>query len=78
MFKALAARGTEALGGRSRSPGRIGFFARERERDGRRVLLRVRGELEVGAGKQRTLIATAVHELLPAEAITMPTGKAWM
>jgi hypothetical protein len=52
----------------------------ERHREAVRLapFVRVRGELEVRAGEQRTLIATAVHELVPAEAVAMPTGKAWM
>ena len=34
--------------------------------------------VEIDSGEQRTLIASAVSELVPAEALAMPTGKAWM
>ncbi|MBM4414689.1 MAG: DNA polymerase III subunit alpha [Chloroflexi bacterium] len=36
-----------------------------------------RGELAVRAGEQRTLVATALRELLPADALAMPRGKSW-
>ena len=39
--------------------------------------MRVRGLLEERAGEQRTLIADSMEELLPAEALAMPTGKSW-
>jgi error-prone DNA polymerase len=39
--------------------------------------VRVRGELETRAGEQRTLVATSVETLLPAEALAMPEGKSW-
>jgi len=34
-----------------------------------------RGELEVRAGEQRTLVATTLRELLPADALAMPRGR---
>ena len=39
--------------------------------------MRVCGVLEERAGEQRTLIAEAVEEFLPAEVVSMPTGKSW-
>ncbi|RJQ12115.1 MAG: DNA polymerase III subunit alpha [Dehalococcoidia bacterium] len=36
-----------------------------------------RGELEVRAGEQRTLVAASLRELLPADALAMPKGKNW-
>ena len=36
-----------------------------------------RGELEVRGGEQRTLVATSLSELLPADALAMPSGKSW-
>jgi hypothetical protein len=36
-----------------------------------------RGELEVRTGEQRTLVASALRELLPVDALAMPHGKAW-
>ena len=36
-----------------------------------------KGELEVRAGEQRTLVATSIRELLPAGALAMPSGKSW-
>ena len=39
--------------------------------------MRVRGVLQERAGEQRTLIAEAVTELLPAKVLSMPTGKSW-
>jgi error-prone DNA polymerase len=36
-----------------------------------------RGELEVRTGEQRTLVASALRELLPVGALAMPQGKAW-
>ena len=35
------------------------------------------GVLEQRAGEQRTLVATALRELVPTEALVMPSGKAW-
>lgn len=37
----------------------------------------VRGVLEQRAGGQRTLVARSLRELLPAEVLSMPTGKSW-
>ncbi len=39
----------------------------------------VRGVLEqrAGEGEQRTLVASALRELLPAEVLAMPEGKSW-
>ncbi len=39
--------------------------------------MRVRGTLEALGGEQRTLIAETVEDLLPAQALAMPTGKSW-
>ena len=41
------------------------------------AFVRVRGVLETRAGEQRTLVASQVEELLPAEVLAMPTGKNW-
>ena len=51
----------------------------ERYRDVVRTaaFLRVRGKLERRAGEQRTLIASTLAEVLPAEAMLMPEGKSW-
>ncbi len=35
------------------------------------------GVLERRAGEQRTLVATSIRELIPAEALVMPSGKSW-
>ncbi|GMU41046.1 MAG: error-prone DNA polymerase [Chloroflexota bacterium] len=39
--------------------------------------MRVTGVLEERAGEQRTLIAEAVTEMLPMQALAMPAGKSW-
>ena len=39
--------------------------------------MRVRGVLEKRAGEQRTLIADAIEEFVPAEVLSMPAGKSW-
>ena len=51
----------------------------ERFRDDVRTapFVRVRGVLETRAGEQRTLIASFVHEVVPAEAFRTPEGKSW-
>ena len=41
------------------------------------AFLRVRGTLERRAGEQRTLVASSLHEIVPAEALRMPDGKSW-
>ena len=41
------------------------------------AFVRVRGVLETRAGEQRTLVASHVEELIPAEVLAMPTGKNW-
>jgi error-prone DNA polymerase len=37
----------------------------------------VRGVLEQRAGEQRTLVASALREMIPVEALAMPAGKSW-
>ena len=51
----------------------------ERFRDEVRTasFVRVRGVLEQRAGEQRTLVASSLHEVLPAEALRTPDGKSW-
>ena len=39
--------------------------------------MHVRGVLEHRAGEQRTLIADAIDEFLPADVLAMPSGKSW-
>ena len=39
--------------------------------------IRVRGIIEERAGEQRTLIAEAIDEFLPAAALSIPMGKSW-
>ena len=41
------------------------------------AFIRVRGTLEARGGEQRALIAETVEELLPAQALAMPSGKSW-
>ena len=41
------------------------------------AFLRVRGTLERRAGEQRTLVASMLQEVLPAEALRTPSGKSW-
>lgn len=51
----------------------------ERQRDVVRLasLVVAKGVLETRAGEQRTLVATSLRELLPAEVLAMPGGKSW-
>jgi error-prone DNA polymerase len=39
--------------------------------------VRVRGRLDTRAGEQRTLVADALAEVVPAEALRTPSGKSW-
>ena len=39
--------------------------------------VRARGVLDHRAGEQRTLVANALAEVVPAEALRMPAGKSW-
>ena len=57
----------------------IGRELSERERVTVRTasFVRVRGVLERRAGEQRTLVAAAIEELLPVEALRTPSGKSW-
>ena len=41
------------------------------------AFVRVRGVLERRAGEQRTLVASAMREVLPEQAMRMPSGKSW-
>ena len=41
------------------------------------LFLEVDGILEKRAGEQRTLVATALREVVPAQALTAPPGKSW-
>jgi error-prone DNA polymerase len=38
---------------------------------------RARGVLDERTGEQRTLVATSLEEIVPAEALRMPAGKSW-
>ena len=51
----------------------------ERMRDTVRTaaFVRTRGVLEKRAGEQRTLVAQSLEEMLPHEALKMPSGKSW-
>ena len=51
----------------------------ERFRDAVRTasFVRVRGVLETRAGEQRTLVASSIREVVPAEAFRTPEGKSW-
>ena len=51
----------------------------ERMRDTVRTaaFVRTRGVLEKRAGEQRTLVAQSLEEMLPHEALQMPSGKSW-
>lgn len=51
----------------------------ERQRDVVRLASFVvaKGVLETRAGEQRTLVATSLRELLPADVLAMPGGKSW-
>lgn len=54
-----------------------GLAAQERDVVQLAQFVVARGELEVRAGEQRTLVATSLRELLPADALAMPKGKNW-
>ena len=41
------------------------------------AFVRTRGVLDERAGEQRTLIADALDEIVPAGALPMPSGKSW-
>ena len=51
----------------------------EAERDVVRsaAFVRTRGVLDERAGEQRTLVASGLVEIVPAEALRMPAGKSW-
>ena len=41
------------------------------------AFVRTRGMLDERAGEQRTLVASGLEEIVPAEALRMPAGKSW-
>ena len=41
------------------------------------MFITVRGVLEARAGEQRTIVAQALHEVIPTEALQPPPGKSW-
>ena len=41
------------------------------------AFVRARGVLDERAGEQRTLVATGLEEMVPAEALRMPAGRSW-
>ena len=41
------------------------------------AFVRARGVLDERAGEQRTLVATGLQEVLPAETLRMPAGRSW-
>ena len=41
------------------------------------AFLHVRGTLERRTGELRTLVASALREIVPAEALRTPSGKSW-
>ncbi len=41
------------------------------------AFVRARGVLDERAGEQRTLVATGLEEMVPAEALRMPPGRSW-
>ena len=53
------------------------LVAAERDAVRTAAFLRARGTLEQRAGEQRTLVASALREVVPAEALRMPSGKSW-
>ena len=42
------------------------------------AFVRARGVLDERAGEQRTLVATGIEEIVPAEALRMPAGRSWI
>ena len=57
----------------------VGAALGERRQEAIRTapFLRVRGVLETRAGEQRTLVAAAIREVVPAEVFLTPSGKSW-
>ena len=41
------------------------------------AFVRARGVLDERAGEQRTLVATGIEEIVPADALRMPAGRSW-